>query len=303
MLKQVFGLALVAACAEAFAFAPATSFVGSKNVAMAKNGARAALRSPATATSMALAGKAPVQPAKEIKLHVYDHCPFCVRARIIFGLKNVKYTLNFLANDDVPTPTNLVGKKMAPILEIPAEGFAMPESMDIVKKIDEDPSLGPSVLQPASARTDIKDWQKRHKATFGQLQRPRYVMTGLLPEFAFESARDFFIKGHQMPGYEKADWKSDAYTMEFRKAEYQKAYAETATHLINANAALMELEPMIHAPEHCSPHGLSYDDIDLFARLRSITIVKGLIIPPKVQAYLDYFEKTADIPLWYAMAL
>ena len=38
-----------------------------------------------------------------------------------------------------------------------------------------------------------------------------------LPEFAFESARDFFIKGHQMPGYEKADWKSDAYTMEFRK--------------------------------------------------------------------------------------
>jgi hypothetical protein len=31
---------------------------------MAKNGARAALRSPATATSMALAGKAPVQPAK-----------------------------------------------------------------------------------------------------------------------------------------------------------------------------------------------------------------------------------------------
>ena len=42
------------------------------------------------------------------------------------------------------------------------------------------------------------------------------------------------------------------------RAEYQKAYAETATHLINANAALMELEPMIHAPEHCSPHGLRY---------------------------------------------
>ena len=42
------------------------------------------------------------------------------------------------------------------------------------------------------------------------------------------------------------------------RAEYQKAYAETATHLINANAALMELEPMIHSPEHCSPHGLRY---------------------------------------------
>jgi hypothetical protein len=35
-----------------------------------------------------------------------------------FGLKNVKYTLNFLANDDVETPTSLVGKKVAPILQV-----------------------------------------------------------------------------------------------------------------------------------------------------------------------------------------
>ena len=39
---------------------------------------------------------------------------------------------------------------------------------------------------------------------------------------------------------------------------------------------------MIHTAEHCSPHGLSYDDIDLFARLRSITIIKGIVMPPKV---------------------
>ena len=35
-----------------------------------------------------------------------------------FGLKNVRYTLNFLANDDVETPTSLVGKKVAPILQV-----------------------------------------------------------------------------------------------------------------------------------------------------------------------------------------
>ena len=100
------------------------------------------------------------------------HTLFGIRPQ--FGLKNVKYTLNFLANDDVETPTGLVGKKVAPILQvlfscpttiyrlppryawvfvfdpahscgpqIPADGFAMPESMDIVKKIDEDPALGP----------------------------------------------------------------------------------------------------------------------------------------------------------------
>jgi len=299
-MKRVLGLALVAAYAEAFA--PASSFVGSNNMAMSKSSARASLRAPST-ISMALPGTALVEPSKELKLHVYDHCPFCVRARMIFGLKNVRYTLNFLANDDVPTPTKLIGKKAAPILEIPADAFAMPESMDIVKKIDEDPAFGPSVLKPASDRTDIKAWQKKVKDTFGQLQRPRYVMTGLLPEFAFASSRDFFIKGHQMPGFEKADWKSDAYTMDFRKAEYQKAFDKTDTLLANANIYLKELEPMIHSAEHCSPHGLSYDDIDLYARLRSITIIKGIEMPPKVKAYMEYFEKTADIPLWYQMAL
>ena len=31
---------------------------------------------------------------------------------------------------------------------------------------------------------------------------------------------------------------------------------------------------------------MSYDDIDLFARLRSVTIVKGLTLPPQVCALL-----------------
>ena len=48
-------------------------------------------------------------------LYVYDHCPFCVRVRVAMGLKNVKHIVNFMANDDVDTPTALVGKKIAPI--------------------------------------------------------------------------------------------------------------------------------------------------------------------------------------------
>ena len=48
-------------------------------------------------------------------VYVYDHCPFCVRVRLALGVKNVKHLIHFLANDDIPTPTNLVGKKIAPI--------------------------------------------------------------------------------------------------------------------------------------------------------------------------------------------
>lgn len=47
--------------------------------------------------------------------YVYDHCPFCVRVRLALGIKNVKYNCFFLPNDDIPTPTKLIGKKIAPI--------------------------------------------------------------------------------------------------------------------------------------------------------------------------------------------
>ena len=65
-----------------------------------------------------------------MKLYVYDHCPFCVRARMIFGLKNLPVELVVLANDDEATPIGLVGKKVVPIL-VKEDGTAMPESLAV----------------------------------------------------------------------------------------------------------------------------------------------------------------------------
>lgn len=48
-------------------------------------------------------------------VYVYDHCPFCVRVRLALGVKNIKHNIHFMGNDDIPTPTKLVGKKIAPI--------------------------------------------------------------------------------------------------------------------------------------------------------------------------------------------
>ena len=55
-------------------------------------------------------------------------------------------------------------------------------------------------------------------------------------------------------------------------------------------------------PPWCSI-GVSYDDIDLWARLRSLTVIKGVVLPPKVRAYLDHFEKAGDVPLYDVMAV
>jgi hypothetical protein len=146
----------------------------------------------------------PPHPVEYGHSRTYRFClqPFCVRARIIFGLKRIPHQLIFLDNDDVDTPTSLVGRKVrlpstlttaqketaglsgqaseksfrssdltpqrpvvhpssksneplshqqvVPILEIVgADGRTevLPESMDIVRRVDQDAKFGPPMLQ------------------------------------------------------------------------------------------------------------------------------------------------------------
>lgn len=70
-----------------------------------------------------------------MKLFIYNHCPFCVKARMIFGRKNLPVELVAMLNDDQATPTKLIGKKMAPIL-MKEDGSCIPESLNIVQYVD-----------------------------------------------------------------------------------------------------------------------------------------------------------------------
>jgi len=78
-----------------------------------------------------------------MKLYVYDHCPYCVKARMIFGFKDIGFDLITLLNDDEKTPIDLIGQKMVPILTT-EDNTHMPESMDIIRFIDE--NYGDKVL-------------------------------------------------------------------------------------------------------------------------------------------------------------
>ena len=63
--------------------------------------------------------------------------------------------LIFLANDDIETPTKLVGKKLAPIMQF-EDGSAMMESLDIVELLDTNEKYGPTgFIKPASGRTEL----------------------------------------------------------------------------------------------------------------------------------------------------
>ena len=52
-----------------------------------------------------------------MKLYIYDHCPFCVRARMIFGLRDVAVEEGGLANDEEATPIGMNGSKKGPSLQ------------------------------------------------------------------------------------------------------------------------------------------------------------------------------------------
>lgn len=253
---------------------------------------------------------APVAPAKVSKtilsplpkLYVYDHCPFCVRVRLAFGLKNLKYDCQFMANDDIPTPTAMVGKKIAPIFTSESTSVSpMPESLDIIKLVDADPAYGEiNVFKPESGRTDLKAWQKTVKETNRIIQRPRYMMA-FLPEFASNDAKEAFVFNHPVPPYEKPEWKEEL-TSDIRWSKYEAAYQDSLGLVGEVNEALTKLEPLIFCEDYCTEGGLSYDDIDLWARLRSLTILKGIVWPEKLRKYMDNLSAKGDVPLYDCMA-
>lgn len=244
-------------------------------------------------------------------VYVYDHCPFCVRVRLALGIKNVKHQVIFLQNDDIPTPTKLIGKKIAPIFALPEDDFIMGESLDIIEKVDADDRFGSTgQILPATGRKDIKAWQKSVQTLLRTLQRPRYVATGLLPEFQQLDGRHAFIKNHQLPPYEKPEWKGDGseenpgMPMDEKLKLYAEAMAKDPAPLLeDLNAKLIELNDMVFSEHHCSEGGISMDDVDLWSRLRSITIIDGVIWPEKLRNYMDNLSALGDVPLYDAMAL
>ena len=192
---------------------------------------------------------------------------------------------------------------MAPIFQWNEANVCMGESLDIIALADADERLGPTgVIPPATDRTDLKDWQKSVRDLLRNLQRPRYVATGLLPEFQQLDGRHAFVANHPLPGYEKQQWKTEV-DMEEKLSLYAELMAkDPAADIEELNRKLIELDDILYSDKYCSEGGLCLDDVDLFSRLRSITIIQGVAWPKKLRAYMDYMSALSDVPLYDEMA-
>ncbi|MGB7800123.1 glutaredoxin 2 [Buttiauxella sp.] len=215
-----------------------------------------------------------------MKLYIYDHCPFCLKARMIFGLKNIPIELNVLLNDDEATPTKMVGKKVVPILQKDDSRY-MPESMDIVHYVDK---LDGEPLLTGSTNAAISDWLRHVNSYVQQLTLPR-IAKAPFDEFATPQARSYFAN---------------------KKEAMIGSFADHLSHspglIKKISDDLRKLDKLIVQPNAVNGE-LSEDDIHLFPLLRNLTLVAGIDWPSRVAAYRDNMAKQTQINLLSSHAI
>lgn len=192
---------------------------------------------------------------------------------MIFGLKQKAFELVILLNDDEDTPLRMIGKKMAPILQDADQYLA--ESMEIVAHIDGISGTrilsGPS--NPALAR-----WNHDVTDPLYSLAIPRWA-TSDFKEFSTAAARAYFTRNKER-----------------MLGSFEDHLANSADYIASLNLHLLALEPLIQSPEAVNGE-LSQDDIHLFATLRSMSIVQGIVYPPAVEAYRIRMAERSGVDL------
>lgn len=212
-----------------------------------------------------------------MKLYVYDHCPFCTRARMAAALRGVATELVYLPNDDEDTPIRLIGAKQLPILQ-KEDGSHMGESLDIVRYFYRQDS---GALDEA-VRPEIQAWVDAFGDWGYRLIMPRDVQLGL-PEFASESSVAYF-KG------KKEAW---------LEASFEQLLQETPRYLAQAQEALRVLDGLIALnADYVNGTHLSMEDIFVFPLLRNLSMVKGVAYPDNVAHYVRAMSQAAKIPLF-----
>ena len=217
-----------------------------------------------------------------MKLYLYDHCPFCVRAEMVAHYKRVPVEQVYLLNDDEATCIELIGAKQVPILQFD-DGRAMGESLDIARKLDE---LGnpQRLIRPHGDYLPIQEHMNQARLAIWCLLFPRDIALGL-PEFATQAARDYF----------------QAKKEQIIQRPFAQALAETAEHQAVVEAMLASLPPLPLPSAHGDT--LGWDDVLLYPGLRNLSMVKGLAFPPAVRAYVEEVARLTDTATYFSRAI
>ncbi|MFH4354848.1 MAG: glutaredoxin 2 [Neisseriaceae bacterium] len=215
-----------------------------------------------------------------MELFIYEHCPYCVKARMIFGLKNKPVQLCYLLNDEEQAVIRMVGVKQVPVLKIASNTY-MKESLDIIRFVDE--LEAPLIRGKQSAA--IGDWLSRVSLSWRPLTMSHFGLLAL-PEFATRAAVDYYTQ--------KKERLLGAPLVQLRLK--RPLYVE------EINIQLVQLVALIRSEEAVNGE-LSFDDFHLFAVLRALTLFKDIRYPSKVRRYLETLSKLSQVELLFHQAL
>ena len=213
-----------------------------------------------------------------MKLYIYDHCPFCVRARMAAGLFGADVEEVVLANDDEATPIGMIGAKQVPILQ-KEDGSFMGESLDVVRDLNREGRL------KDETRPEIQSWLDKVGEYNLKLVQPRVIKLRL-PEFETPEAVKYFT--------DKKEKSIGSFAANLEK---------TGQYVQRLNGDLAELETLMTEGGAGLNGEIGMEDILVFPILRNLTVVRGVEWPQKVMDYLLHMSEASGVPLYFDRAL
>lgn len=238
-------------------------------------------------TSLLLRRKFSSKKQNKIVLHLYDHCPFCIRVELVLGWKKIPYERKLYGYGDVEGPTKIIGKKMLPVLEYHDEMGAkkyMGESLDIISFLTKDDE---HKYKDFSGRKDLKAWKANsYKPLERILLRPRFLDIGIY-DFETEADKEYAMNKYRKQGF-----------------NYEEARSKSAESIVKMEAVLQEFESLLKGRNTINGGSdYDFDDINYLPMLRNLTAVKGLKWPAKVRAYLDGATERAEVAQYTMRAI
>ena len=106
-----------------------------------------------------------------MKLYIYDHCPYSMRARLMVGLKQLVVDIVVVSVSDLTTVVDFVGKNVRPVLQ-KQDGAYMMESLDIVSYLDQ---LSTPILTDTVIDADFETLCSSILKDYVALTAPKFV--------------------------------------------------------------------------------------------------------------------------------
>lgn len=214
-----------------------------------------------------------------MKLYVYHHCPYCIKARLVADLSGLNYELIFLANDDEKSHIEKIGSKQVPFLE-KDDGTFIKESDEICSYISKIQNFE---IKQASINPKLKTLVDELAPHYRRVVYPRIPHHPANKcDFPTQSAKDYFIN-------KKSKYIDDMDAL-LKNPPYDAVLA--------INKKLKEVEPFVKAP-FINGDKFSWDDINISPIFFILTMAKGMIeFPENIAKYMQNIEIKTNIKLY-----